>query len=871
MRRRGQPSDSRLLLTSSLWLRAPLLLRAPAVLLAVALSAAVAAVAACSGVLFLASATTGSLHNSASLECPEQSQPAISNSRTSTEEPSDQQSPGAVRRMAPVVSDLLAGRGLGGPDLVQVSPVALPQQPDPNRSAATLLARAGARSHVTVISSVGGAGALVPRSFATATGVRAGQWLRAGGGGLRVAGIYRDLAPSAFVPLFALDRYWCTWTPLIVPTPFNRPPPLFITDAASLQSVSTTIDATWYVPGSVNGFSVAQVQARLDASSAALSELVGPTSSAYRQVTDLPYLIAKAHRVRAGLRGPVIPIDVAGIAVAMVLVAGAGQYWALRRRTEIRLLTSRGVAPAALGLKAVLELAPAMLGGTVLGWLAAIGLVKALGPSTRWDAGAATGAFELAVASLVAISVVVAGMGTYAAVGVAPRRGRRWAWRSPWELFLLAAAGLTYGGARRGGAAHVVKATVQISPSVFACALLGLAGAIALVTRATNALLRPCARAGRNLPAAGYLALQRIAGTPAVALGVIVGTALPCGVLLYSSALVGATGENVRAKYETNVGADYAFGTLAEPGSTPELHGHGTVVSVFQNDAATATETGLAIQVLGVDPTTFSRFAHQGSTVRALVTRLGSSGSGPTAALLVNAPASVAPSSLHLRDSSVAIRVIARRASFPGLRDGLEPMVVVDRDALAHVDRMAERVEELWTTKSQLPAALAALRSGGVDANYQISTTTFLDNSGLRPVTWIFNYLRSLAVLTGLVALTGLTLALATRTRHQALAYHLARRMGLGRGQHLRSLAVELSILVAVGCTIGGAVAAAAVALGYRLIDLYRDLPPPPTYPVPIATAAGIAIAAVAVVAAGVLCLQTLYDRSNPNTLLRQD
>jgi predicted lysophospholipase L1 biosynthesis ABC-type transport system permease subunit len=183
---------------------------------------------------------------------------------------------------------------------------------------------------------------------------------------------------------------------------------------------------------------------------------------------------------------------------------------------------------------------------------------------------------------------------------------------------------------------------------------------------------------------------------------------------------------------------------------------------------------------------------------------------------------------------------------------------------------MAERVELLWTNSDQATEALATLRAQGVGANYQITTNTFLDNSGLRPITWIFDYLRALAYLVGIVAVTGLTLALAARACQHALDYHLARRMGLTRMQNVRSLTIELGSLVGFGCALGVATATGAVGLVYRLLDLYRSLPPPPTYPVPTVTAAYTLVTAAVVTGIGAVTVQRWYDRSNPAMLLRE-
>lgn len=853
--------------TATPWTRAPLLLRSPAVLLAIVLAAGVLSVAAASGVLFLASVSTGSLHSTAARACPEDAEPAITNSRTATQYATDQNTRAGVQHAAPIVVAALHAQGLPTPQLVAESNVALPGIRNPNLSSATLFARAGALDHVHVVSSAGGSGVWVPKSFAAATGTRAGTMLRAGATPVRVAGIYRDLAPSAFVPLFELPRYWCTWTEQLVPTPFSEPAPFFITDLPTLESASGEIDASWYVPGNITAMTVPQAQQRLDATEAALAATRLPY---HRVVTGLGDDITTAQRVRAGLSGSVVPIDIAGIVVALLLVAAAGQYWALRRAEEIRMLASRGVHPWALGLKAMLETAPALVVGTVGGWLLAIALVRALGPSPVLEPGAPLTALGLAVAAAAAGLLLVAVIGTVAGRGAVDSavRPRRFA-AVPWEVALLAASAVAYGLVRREGAAHVVKATVQINPMVFAFPLLALAGIVALVARGTRPLLRRLAGHGERLPNAGYLALKRMAGTPVVAVGIIVGVALPCSILLYSSALTGSASADVRAKNDTNVGADVVFGTLARPGSTPDLHGHGTIVSFFQNDVTNTTADGTQLQVLGVDPATFTKFAHGGSSLGPLVDKL-SVGHGTPTALLVNARSSLSVSAVHLRDSTVRVDVVDRVASFPGLRDGYDPMVVVDRRALHGVDPMAERVELLWTSNDQVRAALAALRADGVGANYQITTNTFLDNSGLRPITWIFDYLRALAYLVGVVALTGLTLALAARARQHALDYHMSRRMGLTRMQNTRSLTVELGALVGFGCALGVATASGAVALVYKLLDLYRSLPPPPTYPVPTVAVAYAVITAIVVTGIGAITVQRWYDRTKPATLLRE-
>ncbi len=197
-------------------------------------------------------------------------------------------------------------------------------------------------------------------------------------------------------------------------------------------------------------------------------------------------------------------------------------------------------------------------------------------------------------------------------------------------------------------------------------------------------------------------------------------------------------------------------------------------------------------------------------------------------------------------------------------------MLVVDRRALSHVDRMAERVELLWTNERSGHRGAGGPPRQGVGANYQISTNTFLDNSGLRPITWIFDYLRALAYLVGIVAVTGLTLALAARARQHALDYHLARRMGLTRMQNVTVPDHRTRLAGRV-----------RLRTRHRHRDRGRRPRLPVARPLPLAaaapdvsgaavTAAYTLVTAAVITAIGAIAVQRWYDRSNPAMLLRE-
>ena len=208
-----------------------------------------------------------------------------------------------------------------------------------------------------------------------------------------------------------------------------------------------------------------------------------------------------------------LPIALGGSILALLLVGAAGSYWADRRSREVRLLSSRGVGPGALALKAVLELALPAVVGTVLGWLAARWLVAALGPSPRLDRSAPWQAGLTALVALAAglgLLALVAGLRSRAATErpVGSRRG--WVALVPWELLLLAAAGGCWLRLRGSDAVTLDAGIAQINLLVVAFPLLFLAGAAVLTVRLLALLLPRLGRSSGRLSPAWYLAARRV-------------------------------------------------------------------------------------------------------------------------------------------------------------------------------------------------------------------------------------------------------------------------------------------------------------------------------------------------------------------------
>jgi putative ABC transport system permease protein len=104
--------------------------------------------------------------------------------------------------------------------------------------------------------------------------------------------------------------------------------------------------------------------------------------------SELPFVVQRSAGIVAAVGGAIGPVSSAGLAVALLLVAAAGSYWVDRRRREVTLLAAKGVGPAAIALKAGLEMAPPAAAGALAGWALAILLVTAFGPSDLLDAAA---------------------------------------------------------------------------------------------------------------------------------------------------------------------------------------------------------------------------------------------------------------------------------------------------------------------------------------------------------------------------------------------------------------------------------------------------------------------------------------------------
>jgi putative ABC transport system permease protein len=375
--------------------------------------------------------------------------------------------------------------------------------------------------------------------------------------------------------------------------------------------------------------------------------------------------------------------------------------------------------------------------------------------------------------------------------------------------------------------------------------------------------------------------VNRLVAARAATATLLVAVTLPVAVLGYTATLTASSRTTIDAKVATVIGATgRAVATTAPVTPDARTDAVGTVVQRYSAEVAygsivngTARSGAAGAQVLAVDPRTFARTAYwqpsyADRSLGELVAALG----GPAAGGRLPAVASglpAGPAELRFGRTTVPVDVVATARVLPGRRT-TDPVVLVSAPRFPSGLTGADRVSELWTDGPQGPAVEALVAAGG-KAPLTFSAADVFTAANFLGITWTFGYLSALAVFVGVIAVGGLLLYLEARSRTRVSGYVMARRLGLTRGAHLRSLAVELGAVALAGLALGAVLAAAAVAVVYRRLDVDLLRPPTPLLEVPWPAVAGTAAATVLVALLAALYAQRAADRADPATVLRED
>src|SRR5215211_6114201 len=893
------------------WRRAPLLLRrSPAVLLAVLAAGLILGAAAAATPLFLSSAANAALTRQIAERCPPtvglqvRSNGALGGAITADEA---QRAPALGGATAwPAGRELLEVReqavrkagslmpNLGPPVLAMSGPqVQLTGGPD-RRIGGRLLYRDGFEGQIRKLAAAPGVGGVwLPSEAAAQLGARPGDRITVSLTGrsapVRVAGTYRELHRSP------PTAYWCSLAERIYPPGFaeDPPPPLVLADRATFTAVSrrlqeTRLEFSWDLEladgvtlarakDTVAGYEVARRAVAADGGGLIPPEQAAAFNSPGVVVTatQLPFLVQRSEAIVAAVSGAIGPVAVAGTGVALLLVAAAGSYWVDRRRVEVALLAARGVGPLAIAAKAILEMALWVVLGGLLGWLAAIGLVRLLGPSDLLDPAAGPTALArtgVAVAAGLALLGLVAGVRsrgmTERGIGIRPGLAAR----VPWELGVLALAGLAYQRlTSQGPPVATGTEPPRIDLLLLAFPMLFLVGTVALAVRLLGLVVGRLRTAGAAWPHALYLAARRVAHGARLALLLVAASALSIGVMVYAATLTLSVRTTLDAKARTFVGSDVSVEGFTRDAAMPaDLDA--TVVDRYEE----VQVAGMPVMMLAIDHTTFARGAFWDRSLAdepldKLVAGLAPHPPGAPVPVVVVGRTLPDRFTFDLflgtagRSARLQAVVTERVRAFPGMR--ANPLVVVDRRALGDLQPAKETM--LWArgSREQVLAALdrADVRVVGVvtEARQVLDLSCFLATA------WTFGFLQALGVLTGLITAGGLLLYLETRQRGRRAAYALSRRMGLSRAAHLGSLLAEVGGTLLGGFAIGAALSFVAARLVYLRLDALPSVPPVPLLRAPVPAVAGTAAAVLAVTWLAAWMAQRSADRTNLAEVLR--
>jgi len=879
--------------------RAPLLLfRFPGLLLAVVTAGLVLATASAAGPLFLSSAGNGTIAQGLAGACPWNTglqasaggradgvvTDPLSNRRVTAAQLYNIRARDLQRHADQVPNLLRPKHTIIGP----VAAVGRPGGPRPTHEE-QLIFREGALDNVHRLSSVGGSGVWITDTTARAVGVSAGDSITlypiAPGGHaatVRVAGIFRDPVKEPLRP------FWCTQETLIYGFPNSNfvPPSLEIVDRPTMIQLASQLNwldtqYLWEYPVRTRGLTLGQAQstdAALQSEENDLQNTLHPDHVLFDGLPppEIDSIVTRASANLDSIRGSVDTVGLAARIVALLLVAAAGMYWVERRKTEVGVLLAKGAGRVALMGKVILEATLPVAAAALAGWIAAVYLVKALGPTRLLDTGAPgtalVGVVWITLAALVLMGMVAA----LAARGQSqPAPGRdRGAWtRAPWEVAVLALAAASLYEILTRGTSTVSSpgGLPQVDTLLLLFPILFPAGGAGLAARGLRRLLPRLRKAGTKRSPAIYLATRRLASASQTALALVTAVALSVGILVYSGTLARSVTATARAKSLVFNGSDVNLQIAGDFRVPPSMAAHATKVLRMEIQAFVP---GVGtVDILGIDRSTFADAAFWdgsfGSSLSRLLEELKPGRPGapmPIATAGVQLPS--AGSIVYLRDDQPRprpFRTVASLTAFPGFHSNTR-LVVMDQSLVPGSN--TPKTFELWA-KGDPATVDAQARAAKLQVLIEETAAAVAGLANFTILSWVFGFLQALGFMTGLIALGGTLLYLEARQRSREVSYALSRRMGLGRRAHRRSVLLELGGMLLVGFVLGAGLSWIAARLVYTKLDPLPQLSPPALFRLPLTTYAVTAAVLLVVAWIGSRWVQRAAERADVAQVMR--
>ena len=795
---------------------------------------------------------------------------------------------GGVELRTRLLGDALRGLPVGRPiATVLGSPGAAVSRPGGQDSdPIQLVTREGFERHVTVVEGPVGRGVWLPASAARHLGIHPGDVVRVSAtfthADARVAAVYRDIDPTR------IPDFWVpTTSRIIAPVPGDPPQPPFL--LAPLD-VFQTLEGDLYDNGTISvdvppgppmTLSEARhVAARLERVAASAADPTSPLSGAFDSVaTNLPTIVQIAEHTLDATAQPVRTISLAGGLLALVAAGVTGQFMARRRQAEFAVLASRGVGPFRLGIRTVVEAVLPSVVGAVAGWLAARALVSAIGPGGGIGPDAVRSSVAVVgLATVAALAVLGAVTGSAARMEASDRP----AWlrgvvaRTPWEAAALALSLASLYEIVTRGAGAVAGPSPTARPHVDLLILLFpflfVAGTAGLLVRTGRRILPRLKSLGRRRSPWAFIALSRLDAAPRLAALLVTSSALGIGVLAYAAVLSSSIASTATEKATLSIGSDVAA-VAGSPPSVPGRAGFGWT-PIMRVNPMTVGPGRIPGSLMTIDTGTFARAAFWDARLDGdldtLMSRLSAPADGrlPVVAVGRRLPRGAR---LELQGTDTRLEVVRTVLYFPGVPTG-SLTLVVDRDVMSRVVDVnlvgVGHSWELWA-KGDPARILPVLSSTGFPMSLATTAAGVRATPAFLALSWTFGLLQALGILAGAVAALATILYLESRQRSREVSYALARRMGLRRAAHRRSVVLELGSMLLVAFALGAGFAVLGAALVHGRLDPIPNLPPGPVLHLPFPVLGAAAAAAVAATVVGAWRVQRQADRADVGEVMR--
>lgn len=756
-------------------------------------------------------------------------------------------------------------------------------QPEAGPVDGRLFAGSGAARNVEVLAGSEQEGAMVPDLIANALDVGPGDIIEiegdAGTVDLRLGGVYRSLYTQP------RRGYWLPWSEQIFRECFGCPtPPQFIlvgrqelvdlTRAVGEQEV----DLGWVAP--VSGLPLTIDEAREVASYAdsvlreatdrrtevgRLLACCGTTFEhplVFRRDTEfrsaMALVIREVDRRAAAVNGPLRLVLIAGLGVAIAMVAAAAVFAVAGRRTEASFLNARGWGPVGFAAKSSLEATIPTLIGAVLGLCLGWWLIALFGPGAPAASSAReaslTGAAAAGTAALVVLGVA-SGVSFIRTFEVHQFKIRL-AW-VPWEIFAIVGALWVLSRLRSGGAL-VEDPQLDIqrpSALLLAFPVLFVAG---FATFGSRLLLEGLRRTGSKLGGrsnAVYLATRRLTALPRLTVLLVGAAGLCLGVYVNAQTMARSVRETVDAKAKVFVGSDVA---VLIDHSAPEQKRFPLPItrSTRLKNAGHLLPSEVPFDMIGIDAATIADAAYWDSSFADvpfadLVARLRSS-EGPLPVVLVQGGGD--PTAIDTAQVELPIEVVGRAEAFPGVSSD-DPVVVVDVASLNQ--RLGTKPSPLSSTNARTEYWIAGEPDQVLDEVSKLKAfpLNILTTEEVKDVPFVaaaidtFAMLSVLGLAAAVLVIGILFVYIQSRQRARIVSNVLSLRMGMRERQAMTALVWELAAMLLAAFALGASLGLVAGALVAPLLDPLQTIPPAPLFRAPtgaiVWTLVGLAVLAL--------------------------